>query len=727
MIQAKYIQTIFHNEQNGYTVAKFETYDKKEEAITVVGFTPGFIADAIYDLHGDFIEHSRFGMQFQLSSYEIMKPSDKEALIRFFSSDLFPGIGKKTAEAIVEVVGEQGISKIMDHPDILDQVPVLSLKKKELIIANIDQFHEQDDLVGYLMKYGISVRNIMKIDAIYKEQAIAIIQENPYKLMEDIDGIGFKTVDHLAQQMQFPKEHPYRIRAIILNMIYQAMMQTGNTYMLKTELLKALDKQLMYDIDVDSFLEDLILNHQIIIEEDRIYHHTQFQSELGIAKMLNEFPYQQMIYQDVDLEAMIHVLEKELNITYEQKQKEAIEIFFKESFTILTGGPGTGKTTIVRAIIDLYKQIYPNHKIACVAPTGRASKRLSELSHGESTTIHSLLKWDLETNTFGINAEEPLEIDLLIIDEFSMVDQWLFYNLLAASTQVSKILIIGDNNQIPSVGPGKVLKDLIDSHVFATICLEKIFRQNEGSDVITLAHDIKEDATITFSDMKDIAFFELDSIQVKNQIAHIIDNAFTKGYSEYDIQVLAPMYQGVAGIDNLNNTLQKIMNPQSDEKRELKVGHRTFRENDKVLQLKNQPEENVYNGDIGKIVDIRYASEDELDLNCITVDFGEAIVEYRGELLYNLTHAYCISIHKSQGSEYAIVIMPIVKEHQYMLQKRLIYTGITRAKRSLILLGNQDLFQASIHLDERMPRKSTLKERLLKIMEVEDETISYRV
>ena len=472
----------------------------------------------------------------------------------------------------------------------------------------------------------------------------------------------------------------------------------------------------MEQIDLEPYLQELFADRLLMMEDERIYHNTQYDAEKGIAVFLGNFPYEEMEQVDIThLQNDITILENKLHISYEEKQKQAISSFFKEPFSIITGGPGTGKTTIVQGILSLYQQYYPDQIISLCAPTGRAAKRLAQLSDGRAVTIHSLLKWDLESNTFLVNETEPIQADVLIIDEFSMVDQWLFYNLLLACRDIKKILLIGDEDQLASVGPGCVLKDLIKSNCFPLTRLEKIFRQQEGSDVVALAHMIKENETPDFDQMQDIAFFPCQNFEVRNLVNQVVSNALSKGYDTKDIQVLVPMYQGVAGIDALNNALQQMMNPPDEFKRELKVGYRIFREEDKILQLKNQPDDQVSNGDIGILREIIYASEDVQNKNKLMVEFDDHIVEYSGENLYNISHAYCISIHKSQGSEYPIVILPIVKDYRYMLQKRLLYTAVTRAKKSLVLLGDMELFQHAIQVADRHVRKSTLTQRILSV------------
>ena len=379
----------------------------------------------------------------------------------------------------------------------------------------------------------------------------------------------------------------------------------------------------------------------------------------------------------------------------------------------MTGGPGTGKSTVIGAMIHLWKRLYPSYSLACAAPTGRASKRLFELNEVESFTIHSLLKWDLESNTFGMDETNPLSIDCLIIDEFSMVDTWLMSHLLKASQQVKKILIVGDKDQLPSVSPGQVLKDLIESKVFPVISLTHIYRQKEGSDVISLAHQIRE-KEIDFNELKnDIKWFECRAVDVKQLVLEVIQQAQLKGYPLQHIQVLAPMYSGLAGIDALNHAIQKFVNPYDENKRELKIGTQIFRENDKILQLKNQPNDDVYNGDIGLCIEIIYAREDELKQNRIIVDFDGRIVEYTSETFINITLAYCVSVHKAQGSEYPIVVIPVVPEHRFMLQKRLLYTAVTRASKSLILIGSKQLFIKGVSENEDIPRKTCLLEYLI--------------
>ena len=413
-------------------------------------------------------------------------------------------------------------------------------------------------------------------------------------------------------------------------------------------------------------------------------------------------------------------LEKELFIEYDDFQKEAIKLFMEHSAMIITGGPGTGKTTIVNAMIKIYQRLNPDQRLAIVAPTGRAAKRLSEVTGVEACTIHRLLKWDLHTNTFAVNEKNPLDVDLLIIDEFSMVDSLLFSHLLLACQKVSQILLIGDDQQLPSVAPGHVLKDLIESECIPTIALHYIYRQSKESGIVQLAHSIRNDQydENLFFQYSDIHFQTCTPYDVVKYVRVLVSKALEDGYDGQDIQVLAPMYNGVAGIDALNDCLQELLNPSDGFKNELRVGKRVFREGDKILQLKNRVEDNVFNGDIGTLVEICYKDNFEYLTDKMIVDFDGTIVEYTPQEFYTLTHAYCMSVHKSQGNEFKIVIMPVLKDYYIMLKKNLIYTGLTRAKQSLWFLGSHQAFVYGITHKQDERRKTTLIERMKKTPEI---------
>lgn len=712
-LQASFLLMIFHNEHNGYSVARFVSYDKQEKEFTATGIMGELQEDQVYDLYGHYEEHPRYGMQFQLERYEKTKPNDVNSLVRYFSGPSFPGIGKKLAEQIVTTLGEDAITRILEDADVLLPIRGLSEKKRLIIVQGVSELADLDDSVVFFMRYGFSPQLIAKLQAIYGEQAVALIKENPYRMVAEVDGVGFVSADKMARSLAFAQDHPYRIKAAVLSAVLSVCMSSGDTYTDRESVLREVRRTLgMEPSDLEAILEELSHERNLRLEEDRIYHHSQYDAERGIAAFLARFPYQKLNEPTQALDEEIAQLETSDHIVYEDKQKLAIEIFFKESFALISGGPGTGKTTIVKGIVQLAQKLYPQAVIALCAPTGRAAKRLSQLSDGSATTIHALLKWDLESNHFTKDERDPLDVDILIVDEFSMVDAWVFYSLLKASANVSKILLIGDKDQLPSVAPGCVLQDLIESACFPTIFLEKIFRQSEGSDVVALAHEIKEGSVTTLKQAKDVAFFACAAHEVCARTVQIVESAYEKGYDNRDIQVLAPMYNGVAGIDALNHALQAVMNPPATHKRELRIGYRLFREGDKILQLKNQPDDDVYNGDIGVIEEIIYANEDIHKQNRIIANFDDVIVEYSKDAIYHITHAYCTSIHKAQGSEYAIVIMPLVLQYRHMLERRLFYTGVSRAKRSLVLLGEQDALYQAVHATSYHMRKSTLKTRI---------------
>ena len=711
-INAKVVHVVYHNEDNFYTVLRLKLNDENEKSLTATGFIQNIEPDILYNFYGQYVEHAKYGMQFNIQSYEKPLPSEREGIIRYLSGIQFPGVGQKTAKKIVEYLGDDCLSMIRNDLSVLDE---LNLSQK--IIDSIKDGLAQEDssmeeLIQFLNVHGIGIRNIIRLNKAYGKEALEKLKENPYRVIEECDGFGFLTADKIAKSIGVEDDDPRRMYAYLISLCMNMCMKTGDSFV-KTEALQEQYEKAGFT-SFEELLQKSLFNRQLVKEDNRIYPITQYQSEEGISDFLVHFPYYEI--QKVDKELLSNYLEElqqDFAITYDETQKEAIFDFFDHPFSIITGGPGTGKTTVVKAIVTLFKMLYPTSEIICSAPTGRASKRLSELTDCASKTIHSLLEWDLETNTFGKNEKEPVLADLLIIDEFSMVDNWLFYNLLLASKRIKKICIIGDENQLPSVSPGCVLRELIESQLFPVIRLNHIYRQKDGSDVIQLAHDIQTSIP-NFDDYHDdIAFFECSAEDIKNKIVFIVKDALDKNYSLSDIQVLSPIYSGPVGIDILNKTLQETFNPKDTFKREIKTGYMTFREGDKILQLKNQPDDDVYNGDIGTLVEIESSEENENGKTTLYVQFDETFVSYTLDNISNITLAYCISIHKSQGSEYPIVIMPIVNSHYHMLQRKLIYTGVTRARQSLILLGSKNAFIKGIETEERHERESSLKEKLI--------------
>jgi len=518
-----------------------------------------------------------------------------------------------------------------------------------------------------------------------------------------------------------------RIKYCIIHNIKTETYKNGDTYLTFDEIYKLTTNYLKEEIDINlfnSYLIELTNEYKIVTDYEKYYLREIFSNELEIIKKiqilnkLKEKPKK-------NIQNYIENLEKSIGIEYNDKQKEAIIKSLSENITIITGGPGTGKTTIVKAIVNIYKDINKIYKdkdaveeIALLAPTGRASKRLTESTNLPSSTIHRFLKWNKETNEFAINEFEKAKHKLIIIDEVSMIDINLLGCLFKGLTDNIKLVLVGDENQLPSVGPGQVLKDLINSNTIETIKLELLYRQKDDSYINILAEEIRtNNLSKNFTDTKsDYTFLECKSESIKANLFNLAQTIVSKGYNYKKVQVMAPMYAGITGIDSLNKTLQEVFNPSDKSKKQIEYGDVIYRENDKILQLVNMPDENVYNGDIGVIKEIITASKSSSGKNEIYVDYDGNIIKYLPKDLNKIRHGFIISIHKSQGSEFDIVILPISKSYKRMLYKKLIYTAITRAKRKLIILGDKEAFIYSVNNKSEQTRKTTLEENLKKYM-----------
>lgn len=702
---------IFENTNSEYRVYLFKLDDLSEKELVINGNLPELSTDIQYTLIGEYQEHPRYGMQFSVTSYQSVLPSNRSAVIKFLSSSKFPGIGVKAAQKLLNEYGNDVLLKIKEDETFFINPSVMTLKNQEVLIEGIKSYTNLEQAISFFTTKGMGIRTTMKIDKLYGEDAIALISENPYRMIDDIDGIGFKTCDEIAKQLGFPIDHPYRLNALLVYEVMELCMQTGSTYVRVDELFQRVLKHNFDDTAFHISLESCLNNKKIIQEDERLYHYTQHDAEKTCANYFVHMPIYQVDPLEDNLDELIEDYEQKHSITYDLSQIEAIKNFFTYDKNIITGGPGTGKTTIIQAIIALFRQCYPQYEVSVCAPTGRAAKRLKELVDLDVTTVHSLLGWDLESNTFGRNAENPVLTDILIVDEFSMVDSWTMAALCKATPKVRKILFIGDKDQLPSVSPGFLIRDLIESDVFKVSVLNWNYRQEKGSQIIELANSIREGIFDTSLCYGEIKFMETNKYLVDN-LLKIVSNALENGYSIEDIQVLAVKYNGTQGIDTLNFMLQKTCNPPDKHKRELKVGYQLFREGDKVLQLKNQPDDFVYNGDIGRLVEITYAHENADNKNHMIVDFEGTIVEYKPDMFINLKHAYCMSVHKAQGSEYPIVIVVGTQQHQFMMQRRLLYTAITRSSKALILMGDQTVFEKGAAYDNSSSIKTTLIERM---------------
>ena len=691
-IEARLEYIIFENKANHYVVAGFSEL-KTYHNFTAAGRIEDPIEDQEYVLHGEYVKHPKYGEQFRVDMAKKKLPDNSDAIIHFLCGENFPTIGKKTAESIYETLGENCLEKIHNNPELLHEVPNLTAKKMLIIQKGIQEFTGFNETYAKLLKYGLSPRQIQMLLDTY-DNVLDVIEEDCFKPYYEVYGFGYKTACKMASAIGLSNEDPRRLDAYIYELARQLSMATGNTYITFATIfqnVRGVNESL-----IQESIDRLVSLQYLYVENTRIYPFTLHEDEVVIAKELKTHLFE---VESVDVESKIKQVEFSLAITYDQEQKDAIQLFFDRSFMILTGGPGTGKTTTVKGILNICRSFFPDATIQLCAPTGRASKRLAQLSSCDSRTIHSLLQWNKDDNTFAKNEEDPLEIDFLIVDEFSMVDTHLFALLLKALPLYCRILLIGDEDQLESVGPGKVFEDLIASHICPIIHLEKIFRQSEGSGIITLASQIRKEERCFYED--GVTFIERDAKDIMECLDEIV-----RDKDMDNLQILAPMYKGVAGIDAINVYMQALYNPQSNSKSQFRVGTTVFREGDKVMLLKNLPDDDVYNGDIGSIVSI-----DTVDRvnHVISVDFGNTIVDFSSDFL---NHAYCISVHKAQGSEYESVICIVEPNARYMLEKRLLYTAVSRAKKELILIGNQPLFEKQVKLKQKRIRQTTLVQRI---------------
>ena len=711
-----YIRKIrYYSESSNYLVAVIEV-EQEEKPIAMTGYMNNFNDYDKYQFNGDYVVHPKYGKQFKLESYRVIYAKENDELIKYLSSPLFKGVGKALATNIVNTLGEDCIDKIKNDKHSLDIVKGMTVKKRDTIYDVLTTSEYDQEVMQFFMGHGISLKNLGLIQAHYQEKTLDILQNNPYQLIEDIDGIGFKTADELAIKTGGTFDNPNRIKAGIIYSIKQYCFNTGSTYCLLDEIKKRFSK-IIYNIDeivFEQYLDELIDDGLVVLEQERYYYYEMNEAEKNIAEYLKQrINLPDEIIDEDEVLRLLNNYQNNQGITYAKKQIEALFYFLKSSVMILTGGPGTGKTTVVKALLQIYRTLYPEDRIGLVAPTGRAAKRLNELTGIPACTIHRLLKWDLHSNTFAVNENNPLDIEVLVIDEFSMVDCLLLHRIFLAGRKIRKILFIGDYHQLPSVAPGNVLHDLIAAGI-KTIELDEIFRQAKESGVIELAHHIinnQLDNLDIFNQYSDINFFNCPNYDVVKNVKTIVKKALNEGYDSNDIQVLVPMYQGVAGIDALNDALQDVFNPVNDTSEVYRIGSKEYRIGDKILQLKNRPDDEVFNGDIGTLIEICLKDNFEYLQDTLVVDFDGNIVEYTSNDFNTITHAYCMSIHKAQGNEFKIVIMAVLNDYYVMLRRNLLYTAITRCKQALFILGNEKAFMYGLSNSQDLRRKTSLVAR----------------
>ena len=726
-IKGNYRKSIFHSDK-GYVIGLFKVRETNIETmqehinktITFTGFFHELNEDDTYIFYGEPVNHPRYGFQFQVSEYERVKPTDKEGIIEFLSSDLFPGVGEKLAKSIVETLGNSALEDILKDKSCLNLVPKLTEKKANKIHSILTKYEESHQTIVYLTELGFTMRDALLIYNYYKKMTLDVINNNVYKIVNDIEGISFLKVDSLYSKLNIDKRDKRRVKATILYIMQNITYKNGDTFLNKEIIVNNVNNYLGTDIDnYDSYFEELENDNKIKIDDNDYYLKEIWDSENNIIDRLYLLSNKET-NKIKDLDKLIIEHAKVNNIIYNEKQKQAIAKALENNVLIITGGPGTGKTTIIKAITELYKEInnldYDQlvKELALLAPTGRASKRMSESTFLPASTIHRFLKWNKETNEFMVNETNKADNTLIIVDEVSMIDINLFDSLLKGLTSNIKLILVGDYNQLPSVGPGQVLKDLIESDCIDVVHLDLLYRQDENSYIPYLAEEIKEGIlSETFKETKsDYTFLECSSVSIRKNLKNLCLQIIEKGYDYKKVQILAPMYKGENGIDLLNSELQEVFNPEDTNKREIKYGDVIFRENDKILQLVNMPEENVFNGDIGVIKYIKYGNTSKSGKNEIFVDFDGNVVKYTPKDFVKIKHGFIISIHKSQGSEFDIVIMPICQAYRRMLYRKLVYTGITRAKKKLILIGEINAFTQSVYNNNEYKRNSKFLEKI---------------
>lgn len=706
--------------------------DYRENEIVITGTFGDVQEGEAYRFTGTLVEHPKYGLQLKADSYQQARPTSAAGLIQFFASDKFPGIGKKTAERIVDTLGEDAISQMLANPTLLSDIPGLTPAKQEMILETVRANHGMDQVIVSLTKYGFGSQLAFAIYQTYKNETLDIIHENPYQLVEDIDGIGFKKADQLAEQLGIAADSVQRMKACVMHQISNHCLSSGDTFIPAQELLEECLDLLESSRPVELSPEQLANAIIQLVEEGKIqqegtnlYENSLYFAEWGVAKSVDRLlqPKKDITYDDKRLKKELRKIEKELSISYGTSQEEAIFEAIKAPLFILTGGPGTGKTTVINGIVKLFAalndvdlsphntgtELFP---IKLAAPTGRAAKRMNETTGLPSGTIHRLLGLTGREKAPAASAKE-LSGGLLIVDEMSMVDTWLANTLFKAIQNDIQVILVGDKDQLPSVGPGQVLHDLLHITEIPQRELTEIYRQEDGSSIIPLAHEIKNGhlpKNLTIN-QKDRSFFACETQQIEPIVAQIVGKAKAKGFTPQDIQVLAPMYRGPAGINALNKMMQEIFNPKVGNKKEVLFNEVAYRIGDKVLQLVNDAEQNVFNGDMGEIVGITYAKDSEEKTDELTIRFDAVEVTYKRNEWHKITLSYCCSIHKSQGSEFKMVILPMVHQYQRMLQRNLLYTAVTRSKDLLILLGEVRAFEVAVS-HESATRRTTLQQRI---------------
>lgn len=722
---------VFRNSDNGYTVMSVVS---KGDEVTCVGMLQ-YIGDGeLIEAQGHYTEHATYGRQFQIESYEIKAPEDAMAIERYLGSGAIKGIGVALAARIVRRFKDDTFRIIEEEPERLAEIKGISEKKAREISAQVEEKRDMRKAMIFLQKYGISTALGVKIYKEYGQNLYQIIQENPYKMADDIDGVGFRIADEIASKVGIHTDSDFRIKSGILYSLLQAS-QEGHVYLPREILFQRAGELLGIAPDLmDKHLMDMAVDRKVILKEEAgkvlVYSASYYYLELNTAKMLHDLNISSVVSEEKIL-SRISTIEKENETELDEMQKSAVTEAVRNGLLIITGGPGTGKTTTINALIDYFET--EGLMISLAAPTGRAAKRMTEATGYEAQTIHRLLELSgaMEEMAgrvqFERNAQNPLEADVIIIDEMSMVDIHLIYALLSAITVGTRLILVGDVNQLPSVGPGSVLKDVIDSGCFPVVRLTKIFRQASESDIVVNAHKINQGEKVVL-DNKSMDFFFLqrnDANVIISVVLTLIQKKLPKfvDASMFDIQVMTPMRKGLLGVDRLNGILQQYLNPPEKSKNEREHGEGLFREGDKVMQIKNNYQiqwekrgrygipiekgDGVFNGDMGIVREINTFSE------LLTVEYDECrFVEYSFKQLDELELAYAITIHKAQGSEYPAVVIPLLNGPRMLMNRNLLYTAVTRARKCVTLVGSPNTFYQMVENEFEQKRYTTLQERI---------------
>lgn len=720
---------IYRNTDNGYTVLNLVS---GEEEITCVGIFAAITEGENIEATGDYTDHPTYGTQFKVVSFEEKAPEDEEAIERYLGSGAIKGIGLAMAARIVRRFKEDTFRIIEEEPERLAEIKGISERKAMEIASQVNEKRDLRQAMIFLQQFGITMNLAVKIYNRYGQEVYGILKENPYRLADDIEGVGFRTADDIAAKAGIRTDSDFRVRSGILYTLLQASGE-GHTYLPKEELTAKTVELLGVDAPViEKNYMDLAMERKIVMkqtsERTEIYASSFYYMEANTATMLRQLNISYDVA-DAEIEHRIHKIEKQTGMQLDEHQVSAVKEAVRNGLLVITGGPGTGKTTTINTIIRYFEM--EGMDIFLAAPTGRAAKRMSETTGFQARTIHRMLELNggVEGSAgFERNESNPLETDVVIIDEMSMVDITLMNSLLKAVAAGTRLILVGDINQLPSVGPGSVLKDIIESGACNVVMLTKIFRQASTSDIIVNAHKINRGEEVSL-DNKSMDFFFLkryEADKIINVTLQLIKQKLPKfvGASEYDIQVLTPMRKGLLGVERLNTILQMYLNPPSDRKKEKEHGAIVFREGDKVMQIKNNYQleweirskyglcidkgTGVFNGDTGIIEEINDFAE------TITVNFDEGrMVEYSYKLLDELELAYAVTIHKSQGSEYPAVVIPLLSGPRMLMNRNLLYTAVTRAKKCVTIVGDDTTFEQMIENNSQQRRYSGLKDRLL--------------